>query len=379
MVNKMKNEKEKDLIIENRFHKQLIGPKGENIQKIRDDFSVMEYGLMDYFINIINIMGCSISFFVVIVIIANIIEALLYYKIFSFIKRYVSTYIRLFNITVLPSNCVVDNQFTYTIAFSKIDPRKSKIAAKNLSETVNETNMRKLKVNAQVTAMTSIIEALGNILQWSIWIFITKFAGYGTLIQSILLYFVALPYVFLMNTSQNKERVIESGWFNVLKNAFGNGEKVIAIRSWCQNYWKCNLSSTQSRSQIVRIPSRSKNVVDCVVQNLTINGTVRLANNNNIICMTTVFRDQNINETKNRKALTLNVPMDISTISNNFHQQRVIVDNRIINNNIRTQSGRNSNTSHLTWTQKRGELLKDLLSNVSNDDHTSNVDIGRCF
>jgi len=39
MVTKMQNEKEKDLVIENRFHRQLIGPKGENIQKIRDDFA----------------------------------------------------------------------------------------------------------------------------------------------------------------------------------------------------------------------------------------------------------------------------------------------------------------------------------------------------
>merc|ERR1712180_76563 len=47
MVNKMKNEKEKDLIIENRFHKQLIGPKGENIQKIRDDFSSVQISFPD--------------------------------------------------------------------------------------------------------------------------------------------------------------------------------------------------------------------------------------------------------------------------------------------------------------------------------------------
>jgi len=42
MVTKMQNEKEKDLMIENRFHRQLIGPKGENIQKIRDDFASVQ-------------------------------------------------------------------------------------------------------------------------------------------------------------------------------------------------------------------------------------------------------------------------------------------------------------------------------------------------
>ncbi len=38
LVHKMENEREKDLIIESRFHRQLIGPKGENIQKMREDF-----------------------------------------------------------------------------------------------------------------------------------------------------------------------------------------------------------------------------------------------------------------------------------------------------------------------------------------------------
>ena len=43
----MKNEKEKDLIVENRFHRQLIGPKGENIQKIRDDYSSVQISFPD--------------------------------------------------------------------------------------------------------------------------------------------------------------------------------------------------------------------------------------------------------------------------------------------------------------------------------------------
>ena len=33
------NERSKDLIIENRFHKQIIGSKGEKIREIRDRFN----------------------------------------------------------------------------------------------------------------------------------------------------------------------------------------------------------------------------------------------------------------------------------------------------------------------------------------------------
>ena len=44
---KMQNEREKDLIIEARFHRQLIGPKGENIQKIREEFEAVQISFPD--------------------------------------------------------------------------------------------------------------------------------------------------------------------------------------------------------------------------------------------------------------------------------------------------------------------------------------------
>jgi transcription antitermination factor NusA-like protein len=47
LVAKMQNEREKDLIIESRFHRQLIGPKGENIQKIRDEFTTVQISFPD--------------------------------------------------------------------------------------------------------------------------------------------------------------------------------------------------------------------------------------------------------------------------------------------------------------------------------------------
>jgi len=47
LVSKMANEREKDLIIEARFHRQLIGPKGENIQKIREEFEAVQISFPD--------------------------------------------------------------------------------------------------------------------------------------------------------------------------------------------------------------------------------------------------------------------------------------------------------------------------------------------
>lgn len=47
LVKKMENEREKDMIIESRFHRQLIGPKGESIQKMRDDFATVQISFPD--------------------------------------------------------------------------------------------------------------------------------------------------------------------------------------------------------------------------------------------------------------------------------------------------------------------------------------------
>merc|ERR1711879_547561 len=47
LVAKMQNEREKDLIIEARFHRELIGAKGGNIQKIRDDFAAVQISFPD--------------------------------------------------------------------------------------------------------------------------------------------------------------------------------------------------------------------------------------------------------------------------------------------------------------------------------------------
>lgn len=39
MVNKLENEKEKDVIIEQRFYKNIIGSKGEKIREIKEKFN----------------------------------------------------------------------------------------------------------------------------------------------------------------------------------------------------------------------------------------------------------------------------------------------------------------------------------------------------
>ena len=92
------------------------------------------------------------------------------------------------------------------------------MSSESVSRFANNENIKSMVISAQITAATSMLEILGNVAIWTTQTFIAKFLGYGTLIQSIILYFVLLPYVFFMNTDKNKKMVIEDGWINLFKH-----------------------------------------------------------------------------------------------------------------------------------------------------------------
>ena len=89
--------------------------------------------------------------------------------------------------------------------------------------------MRKLLVNAQITATISLIESATSIT-YIILVAITVRTNYGTLINLLVLYMIVLPYSFLMNTSHNKERIIEQGWMNIFRNIFGSVLEILGIK-----------------------------------------------------------------------------------------------------------------------------------------------------
>ena len=81
-------------------------------------------------------------------------------------------------------------------------------------------NKKKIQINAQVTAMTALLELFFNVTA-TIIAGITKVNSFEGIIMVYINYFILLPYVFLMNTSHNKTRIIEYGWKNLLKNTMG--------------------------------------------------------------------------------------------------------------------------------------------------------------
>ena len=102
------------------------------------------------------------------------------------------------------------------IYFRQVDPKKNKSLAESLSEQIHRENMRTVKVNAQVTAVISVFEIMGFVV-----ISISCLIAQSALVGSILfpvLQNIVLPYAFLMNTRENKYRIVEHGWTNVLRN-----------------------------------------------------------------------------------------------------------------------------------------------------------------
>ena len=80
--------------------------------------------------------------------------------------------------------------------------------------------VKRVRVNAQVTFMISILEIIGGLIAKMV-VHIFKSTTIPVVINVEIMYLILLPRVFLMNTSYNKSRIIEHGWRNILKNTFG--------------------------------------------------------------------------------------------------------------------------------------------------------------
>ena len=83
-------------------------------------------------------------------------------------------------------------------------------------------NAKNVRVNAQVTAVVTVLEVVGALPIVITHLLITRlgFRWFDDVRITLfmMLHFVILSYAFLMNTTSNKNRIIEEGWMNVLKN-----------------------------------------------------------------------------------------------------------------------------------------------------------------
>ena len=90
------------------------------------------------------------------------------------------------------------------------------VAPRSLPENTQQRNIRRVKVNTQVAFAIYILEIIGMFSMMFVYVFfgITEFARTA----SIVLYYVVLPYIYLLNTSNNRDRITVDGWCNTLRN-----------------------------------------------------------------------------------------------------------------------------------------------------------------
>ena len=119
-----------------------------------------------------------------------------------------------------------------------------------------------MHVNAQVTAVTTMMEVSGNCINGIMYLVMDGLnVKFATSALFMLLHFVVLSYAFLMNTRYNKNRVIEYGWFNVIKNIFGcnNGNGIQVENGSAENVDSKNKNSKLKRhDEKVKKPPVSK-------------------------------------------------------------------------------------------------------------------------
>ena len=155
-----------------------------------------------------------------------------------------------------------------------IQPERS--AYLGLSQEAHQKNQRNMHVNAQVTAVTTMMEVFGNCINLILYLAMDGLnVKFATSALFMLLHFVVLSYAFLMNTRYNKNRVIEYGWFNVIKNIFGcnNGNGIQVENGSAEN-----VDSKNKDSKLKRHDEKVKKSPVSIVpstQNVKIKGNVK--------------------------------------------------------------------------------------------------------
>ena len=126
------------------------------------------------------------------------------------------------------------------------------MAAQSLGTLVQARNTRKVKINANVTFFIWILEWVANISIVIAWVFASKYTNtfpeFG-----LFWYYLVLPNTYLMNTSHNKERIIDDGLKTTIRNAFG---APFDFKLYGMSPWKDEHTQNQSVSGQVR---QSKN------------------------------------------------------------------------------------------------------------------------
>ena len=221
-----------------------------------------------------------------------------------------------------------------------------------------------MKINAQVTAVIALFEAFANSLMIA-FVLIFKVVGYNALLQNIFLYFVILPYAFLMNTSHNKDRIIEDGWNNVFNNVFRICcKKSPSIGNEIENIAQVNVHPKPSMSDtLVSVKTKVNNKNDILEQNVS-NNAINSGNLiDNDLRIFRIFGNRNIVSpvNDNINMVPLNVPID---------EQPCSSKHGITNDDSNLSSDSEDMPNKYNWkylSYLRFKIISEMLSNTSKE------------
>ena len=98
-----------------------------------------------------------------------------------------------------------------------MEPSPENFAVKCLASHMQVRNIRKVKINANVTFFIWMLEWMANLTTVLASYFALKLTIFPE--YALIWYYVVLPYTYLMNTSHNKRLIIDDGMATVVRNA----------------------------------------------------------------------------------------------------------------------------------------------------------------
>ena len=195
---------------------------------------------------------------------------------------------------------------------------------KRLNRNRNELQLKQLQVSAHITAMTCLLEHVGNVTVIIHTIHFTTNASWklSTLINEMLFYCILVPHAFRMNTSDNKYRILEYGWRNVIKNLLGGAGKKMMARSTeeTSDVKKSNgINSTPPKNNIAKQQggvSNSDTSKTPILQDVESRGAISTGRINQSLSITkSILLDPSSLSNSTKHRITCTSPSDPSAIN----------------------------------------------------------------
>ena len=230
-----------------------------------------------------------------------------------------------------------------------------------------------MHVNAQVTAVTTMMEFSGNCINSVVFLVL---GGLGKFISSALymtLYFVVLSYAFVMNTRYNKNRIIEYGWLNILKNISGCTKQIeVAGDNMTRGLSKANMSALKPKNGGSKIQSSMPSIISHTSTSITQSNILSNKEVENQhpcrIKQTEVFTVSCNVETTSAKESQANVTTNDIVVGSPIDNPSCSYEYRTVRSSSNSSDETIQRDREPSISRNRSWILDNLLSSIYNED-----------